>query len=278
MTNTIRVVADALYIYPVKSCAAVHVDSLTFDEEGLVVGDREWAIVDESSSVVWQGSHPKLALIHPEIHEEHSALRASSGEFVKLDHVAMGTLRDVRIWNDTKQHNDVFTAMDAGDQAAAFLERVVDARLRLVRLGRKAQLRQGLNRIHIASCTSFDELAVDLPRAAKLSENLARFRPNIVVSGLSEPLVPFIEEQFTRLEWTAGNTTVALEVDGLCVRCVVPNVDPTTAAEDTSVLEVVGKHSAARYPGEPIYFGIYATPKGPCMLKRGTTLEVSLAI
>jgi uncharacterized protein len=278
MPNTIRVVADALYIYPVKSCGAVCADSLTFDEVGALVGDREWAIVDESASVVWQGSHPRLALIHPEIQTDHVVLRAADGKCTKLGLDAMRTLRGVQIWNEAKKQNDVFAAIDAGDEAAAFLETVTGAKLRLVRLGREAQRRQGVNRVHIASCTSFNELAVDLPQTTQLPENLARFRPNVVVTGLGDALMPFMEEQFTRLQWATGSTTAALEVDGLCVRCVVPNVDQATAAVDPIVLEVVSRHSAARYPGGPIYFGIYARPMAPCILKRGTALEVNLAI
>jgi uncharacterized protein len=276
MTNTIRVVADALYIYPVKSCAPMRVESLTFDEEGLLVGDREWAIVDENSSVVWQGSHPRLALVHPEFQMDKSALRNSRGNYVQFDREAMRAQRSVSIWNDVAKQNDFFTASDAGNEVAAFLEDTVGARLRLVRLSREGQRREGSRRIHILSRTSFDELAVDLPRAAQPSEQIMRFRPNIVVTGEREPLVPFLEEQFTKLEWSGGTT--ALEVGEKCIRCVVPNVDPATGSEDDRVLEVVHKHSAARYPGEPIYFGLYATSRGASTLNRGAVLEASLAI
>jgi uncharacterized protein YcbX len=243
-----------------------------------LAGDREWAIVDEKSSIVWQGSHPRLALIHPEFQEEYPVLRNNKGDYVQFERVAMRTPRDVYIWNDTAKQNDVFVASDAGDEVAAFLENTVGARLRLVRLGRDARRREGSNRAHMVSRTSFDELSADLPQTAQLPQNLMRFRPNIVVTGWPEPLVPFLEEQFTKLEWTAAKTTAALEVLELCIRCVVPNVDPATGGEDARVLEVVSKHSAARHPGEPIYFGLYATSNGPCTLNRGAVLEASLAI
>lgn len=277
MTNTIRVVADALYIYPVKACAPVRVETLNFDEEGLLVGDREWAVVDESSSVVWQGSHPRLALVHPEFQMDKPALRNSRGDYVQFDRGAMRVQRDVSIWNDVAKQNDFFAASDAGNEVAAFLENTVGARLRLVRLGREGQRREGSRRIHIVSSTSFEELATDLPRAAQPSEHLMRFRPNIVVTGEREPLVPFIEEQFTKLEWSSS-TTAALKVGERCIRCVVPNVDPATGSDDARVLEVVHKHSAARFPGEPIFFGLYATSRGASTLNCGAVLDASLAI
>lgn len=273
-----QIVVDALYVYPIKSCAPVRVESLAFNEERRLVGDREWAVVDESASVVWQGSHPRLALIHPEFQKEHLALRSSEGHYVQIQQGAMRALRDVNIWNDTAKRNEVFAATDAGDKVAAFLENTVGARLRLVRLGPEAHRREGSDRVHIVSTTSFHEIAADLSPAARHPQNLMRFRPNIVVAGLSEPLMPFLEEQFTALGWTDGRTAAALEARELCIRCVVPNVDPETAREEERVLEVLGKHSAARYPGEPIYFGIYASVNRSCTLHGGAVLEASLAI
>jgi uncharacterized protein len=275
LTDIIRVVADALYIYPVKSCAPVRVEALNFDEEGLLVGDREWVVVDECASVVWQGSHPRLALVHPEFHADKLALRNSRGDCVQFDRAAMRVLRDVSIWNDVAKRNDFFAASDAGNEVAAFLENTVGARLRLMRLGYEGQRREGSRRVHIVSRSSFEDLATDLPRTAQPPENLMRFRPNIVITGESEPLVPFIEEQVTKLQWSA-NPTAALEVGERSTRCVVPNVDPATASDDARVLEVVHKSSTARYPGEPISFGVYATSIGASTLHRGASLKATL--
>jgi uncharacterized protein YcbX len=235
-------------------------------------------VVDEGSSVVWQGSHPRLALVHPQFKEDHQVLRSSTGDHVQFKASALHAAREVLIWNETSKQNDVFAATDAGDEVAAFLRKTVGARLRLVLLGRAARRREGSNRIHVVSTESFNELAADLPSAAQAPQNLMRFRPNVVVSGWGEPLVPSIEEQFVRLEWTSGNTTAALQVNELCTRCVVPNVDPATAGEDARVFETLSKHSAARYPGKPTYFGLYAISKGACTLNSGTLLHASLAI
>lgn len=278
MTNTIPLIASALYIYPVKSCAPVSVESLTFDDCGLLIGDREWAVVDENSCLVWQGSHPRLALVHPEFEADTLTLRNRNGDFVHVGPPATHAPSNVSIWNDVTKQIDVFAASDAGDDVAAFLQRTVGARFRLVRLGREARLREGSRRVHIVSRTSFEELAADLPLAAQRPEHLLRFRPNIVVTGCSKPLVPFLEEQFTKLAWADDATAAALEVSERCVRCIVPNVDPSTGREDAPVLEVVSKHSATRYPNEAIYFGVYASSTGASTLKRCAALEASLAL
>ena len=277
MTNAIQVVVEDLYIYPVKSCAPVRVASLAFDASGLIVGDREWVVVDENSNVVWQGTHPRLALVHPEFRDGHETLRNSDGDCVQVERSATPTAHDVHIWNDATKQNDTFSATDAGEEVAAFLKHTVGAPLRLMRLGRDGQHRAGSNRVHMVSRASFEELACDLPPAAQPLESLIRFRPNIVFGECSEPLLPFIEEHFTKLEWSMGTTTSSLVIAELCVRCVVPNVDPATGGEDVRVLEVVSRHSATRYPGHPIYFGLYATSKGPSTLTRDTVLNASLA-
>jgi hypothetical protein len=58
---------------------------------------------------------------------------------------------------------------------------------------------------------------------------------------------------------------------------VVLNVDPATGHQDPRVLEAISKHSAARHPGKPICFGLYATATGASTLSRGAVLQASLA-
>ena len=138
MEDSLLVVVEALFTYPVKSCAPMCVGSLVFSDEGLLAGDREWAVVDESSNVVWQGSHPKLALVQPELRAEHLTLRNDRGDHVNFETQDLRTRRDVQIWNEVAKRNDAFAAADAGDEVAAFLENTVGAGLRLVRLGQEA--------------------------------------------------------------------------------------------------------------------------------------------
>jgi uncharacterized protein len=277
MNTAIEVVVDDLYIHPIKSCAPVRVDSLAFDQGGLVLGDREWVIVDEQSNVVWQGSHARLALVHPTLHDGVLTLRNPEGDQVVIDQGADRRPRQVRIWNDiTKQHVE-YSGTDGGNAAAAFLQRTVGDRLHLVRLGHDALRREGSNRVHVVSRESYNEFASTLALNDAPVASIARFRPNVVITGLRESLVPFIEEQFAKLEWSSGMTSICLVVGDLCVRCVVPNVDPATGRVDASVSEAVSVLSAQRYPGQPTYFGIYAHSAAAGTLARGTVLTAALA-
>ena len=277
MTNTLQAVVEDLFVYPIKACAPLRVAALEFDANGTVVGDRAWVVIDAQSNVVWQGAHPKLARVHPEFQQGHLALRNHQGHSVGAWRMQPTTPCRVQLWNDTTKTNDVFLAADAGDEAAEFLEHTVGARLRLARLGRAGQRRAGSNRAHIVSRSSVEELAAEFPETENPFADLGRFRPNVVINAVNAPLSPFIEEHFVNLEWTLGTTTACLKVEELCVRCVVPNVDPATGHQDPRVLEAISKHSAARHPGKPIYFGLYATATGASTLSRGAVLQASLA-
>lgn len=276
MPDTIPVVVDSLYIYPVKACAALAVDRIDFDEDGLLVGDREWAVVDGQCSVVWQGAYPNLALVVPALTGGVLSLRAAGDTQAGFTQGPDREPCQVRIWNEVTQENDTYAAMDEGDAAAAFLLRAIGAPLRLVQLGPMARCRHGLNAVHLVSRASHAELCAALAADPSLPISVERFRPNVVLSGQHEPLMPFIEEHFSTLEWTHAARSARLSVDALCVRCVVPNVDPVTASVDERVLQTVGHLSAQRHPGKPVYFGAYARASACTALHRGEVLSASM--
>jgi uncharacterized protein YcbX len=60
---SLHAVVDALYIHPIKGCAGERVPALQFSAQGLIAGDRQWVVVNTDAQVVWQGSHPQLALV-----------------------------------------------------------------------------------------------------------------------------------------------------------------------------------------------------------------------
>ena len=281
--NTIQIIASALYTYPVKACAPCPVDRLDFDDDGLLLGDRAWAVVDEQSSVVWQGSHPRLALVMPELTDGVLFLRNPDGHRVEINQAPDCSPCQIQIWNNRTKRNDLFAATDEGAAAAEFLRRTVGARgLRLVRLGREARCREGVNPVHIVSSASVEEFNDELARTGHAPASIERFRPNLVISappGDEAFWLPFMEEHFTSLDWTdEAAQRSSLVIGDLCVRCVVPNVDPASASVDDRVLQTVGSLSAQRHPGKPVYFGVYAkTPAARTALRRGAVLTAQLA-
>lgn len=75
-----------------------------------------------------------------------------------------------------------------------------------------------------------------------------RFRPNFVLTTESDE--PFVEETWLGKRLVIGN--VEVEVNGLCERCSIINIDPDNATVDSSMLKTV-------YKERNNCFGIFAS-------------------
>ncbi|MCK9685103.1 MOSC domain-containing protein [Scleromatobacter humisilvae] len=260
--------AAALVVYPIKACAGMPVQELALDARGGAAGDREWAIVDAQGVVTWQGAHPRLALVQPRMTRAGLRLGAAGADEVAVpDDLAPCS---VKIWNDLRARHDTFDAADAGDAVAAWLERVVGAPLRLVRLGEAALAREGNNALHLVFTPSVAAL-----EAQWGATDPRRFRANVVLEIPGGDGNAFIEESLAALEWQ-GDDATRLEITAPCIRCVVPNVDPASARVDDSFGDALTRLSQQRRPGATV-FGIYARGAAGARLRVGDTAKMELA-
>ena len=268
--------AAALYVYPVKGCAALPVPELVLDARGGAAGDRGWAVVDAQDTVTWQGAHARLALVRPAFAGDGLRLAAEGVEAV--DTPAALVPCQVKLWNDLTARHDVFDAADAGPAVAAWLQRVVGAPLRLVRLGEAACAREGRNALHLVFSASV--AAVDAQRAGtgRPPADPLRYRPNIVLAlPAGEAGVDFIEESLAALEWQGEAGASRLDITAPCVRCVVPNVDPRSADVDETVLDTLAQLSRQRRVDATIVFGVYARGTAGARLRVGDAARMALA-
>ncbi|ARN21026.1 hypothetical protein A4W93_14615 [Piscinibacter gummiphilus] len=245
---------DALYLYPVKACAGVPVDHLVIDGDGGAAGDRHWAIVNARGDVTWQGDHPRLALVHPQLTDDALVLTTPGMAPVHVPTTGPLAPVHVTIWNERDRRAEVFEAEDAGNAAAAWLTRVTGALLRLVRLGHAARRRDTVNRLHLTTRASADAVDRHLAEAGGPPADPRRYRPNVV---LRSDAAAFEEDFLQALDGPAGR----IEMTAPCVRCVVPNVDPTDASVSPRTLEALTALSAAHHPGKPTTFGVYGRAK-----------------
>jgi uncharacterized protein YcbX len=54
----------ALFVYPIKSCAGILVDTMRFDECG-PIDDRRWMVVDTHGVFLTQRELPRLCWVRP---------------------------------------------------------------------------------------------------------------------------------------------------------------------------------------------------------------------
>lgn len=268
--------ATALYVHPIKACAALAVDELVLDARGAAVGDREWAVIDAESAVTWQGAHPRLALVHPRYEGAGLRLHADGHDDVATP-PALAPCR-VKIWSDLAAAHEVFDAADAGDAVAAWLSRVAGAPLRLVKLSPDALGRAGNNALHLVFSPSV--AAVDGDRAAqgRPPADPRRYRANIVLSMPADgDGVEFIEESLEALEWLQADGVLRLPITAPCVRCPVPNVDPVSGEVDATVGDTLARLSRARRADGAVVFGVYARGPAGARLRVGETARMVVA-
>lgn len=228
----------ALYVYPVKSCAAVALDAADVGTLGLG-GDRRFAILSEDGVALTQRDYPVLATVRP----------ALDGEQLKLDLGGLATLAidcftepaRVDVWG--KQ----IPGLAAPERLTAGLADYLGARLRLVRLDPAAQRSFADSRPVLVTAThALAQLGQPVP--------MDRFRPNVVLEGRidARPL---------------RGREVTLEYEKPCGRCEVTTIDQTSGArrgpEPLATL-------TERFNGE---FGLYFRVTRPGLLRRGEQME-----
>ena len=268
--------ATALYVYPIKSCAAMPVQALELDERGGAAGDRAWAIVDAEGVVTWLGTQPRLALVHPRAADGGLRLTSPGVDDVATPAASGLAPCRVKIWNDVGARHDSFDAADAGDAVAAWLERVVGAPLRLVRLGDAALAREGTNALHLVFAASVAAVDAELAATGRSPSDPRRFRPNIVLAMRHGDGAEFVEESLAALEWHGDGGATRLEITAPCVRCVAMNVDPACANVDEAVLDALTRLSQQRRPGGTV-FGVYARGAAGARLRLGDSARMALA-
>src|SRR5215211_8304110 len=74
--NAENVVLSGLYVYPIKSCAGISLQSADLSATGLC-HDRRWMLVDETGEFMSQRAHPRMALISTHLSDEHLTVGAS---------------------------------------------------------------------------------------------------------------------------------------------------------------------------------------------------------
>ncbi len=236
MTDITCTVA-ALALHPIKSCAGIDLREALLAETGLEF-DRAWMVVDPAGDLVTQRELPRMALIQPSFKNGELVLRAPGmlALHLKLDTVEKPTR--ARVWND------IVKAYDMGALAAQWFSDFLGPTLRLVRFDPDQQrlsdpkwagdvaaenaFADGYPLL-VANTASLDDLNQRLAARGVAPVTMARFRPNLVLGGLSA----FDEDHVDEVRITTANGLVRLRLVKPCTRCTIPNVDPLSAATST---------------------------------------------
>lgn len=258
-----RVQVSVLARYPVKSCRGHAVAEAVVEPWGLA-GDRRWMVVGPDGGVASARTLPRMLLAEPRPDGRGGLVLHAPG----LDDMAVaepvgGPLIDVEVWGDELK------ATLAADTAHAWFSAHLDTPVRLVHLDdptRRAtdpEFSTPDDRVSFAD--SYPLLLTTEASLAALGELVAgepptmtRFRPNVVVEGVSA----WAEEDWTGVTIGAAR----FRVPKLCSRCVLTTIDPETAVKGKEPLAALVKH---RRRQQSIPFGLNLIPDTP-----GVTIRV----
>lgn len=240
-------VADLL-IYPIKSCAEIHVKKVTAVATGFV-GDRILQVIDEENKFCTPRDKDKARLFHVLCSLVGNRLTLSVARFSKdigLSSVSIdlqkpvGTLR-AKVLGVPRPDDNHEKLSDYGDEVAAWLELVTGIeRCRLVGIGPEYQRTVMLNPKQgdevpvesaplsladeapylLTSIASLEDLNARLRKRGHDAIDMRRFRPNIVVDGVR----PWEEDTWKRIR--IGKIEFA--VWQRCSRCVMTTIDRDT--------------------------------------------------
>jgi uncharacterized protein YcbX len=240
----------AIYIYPVKSLRGVSLQEATL-ENGRLVGDRNWILVDARGTFMHMRDYPRMARISAEVSSGGIEVRMDGMPPIDISRPTLdgGTLVEhVRLWRRSAPVTPVGAAADDWFSRALGIDCrlmafVPDATALTVPAYETNSSLQDATPFHLTTEESLADLNARM--AAPIPMN--RFRPNIVVRGAE----PYAEDHWKAL--AIGETT--LRWIKPCTRCVATTTDHETGER----LSREPLYTLARYRrwGNEVIFGHY---------------------
>jgi MOSC domain-containing protein len=261
-----------LWCYPLKSAAGIALDEARLTPAGLEA-DRSWMIVTPAGHFLTQREVPRLALISPALTADALQLRVRSAVLTVPLH-ADGSRIPVRIWKDS------CLGIDAGDEAAAWLGRLLQRECRLVRFDpaqRRLSSRHWSGALEAENrfTDGFPLMVLSEASLAELNTRLQsplpmnRFRPNIVLAGID----PYEEDRIGEL----SDGALRLRLVKPCTRCRITTTNQRTAEVEGD--EPLRTLKSYRYDAtlKGVLFGQNAlvVAGAGSLLARGQSLQVS---
>lgn len=256
-----------IFIYPVKSLAGIRVENWDVVQTGLKY-DRQFMLVDENGQFLSQRRLPKMTLIQTRLTESELILSAKNFADLHLPLEPEGNeiIKSI-VWEDCCD------GLHVSNEADAWLSEVLQTHCKLVYLPlqtkRGVDLKYALQSDRVAFSDGFPFLIISenslnaLNAQLEIPVEMARFRPNLVVSGCSA----YAEDTWREIK--IGNIDFRLPKP--CSRCSVPAINPFTAEVGKEPLTTLNR---LRKVNGKIYFGQNALHNQLGALKIGDEVSV----
>ena len=271
LKSNLKCCVSTIYLFPIKSCGPMEVKEWTLENDGKLIYDREFSLVDSEGSVLRLVNCPKMALIRPEINVNRKKLvvRAEGCSDLEIDLVkdeGISQFRNVEVCR--KQCNAIgWGGKATSDWFSSFLGITCS----LVRYSNKGERPAFANEapILMISRNSVDKLNSVLRERNETSVDPRFFRPNLVVQFnsllngnqcLSNPEDAFLRSSVKK-KCLSSSTVTSFDVVGKCARCSMVDYDPNSGMKGRTLSAL----SEYRREKSRIFFGVFlkmAKPEG----------------
>ncbi|MDO9138899.1 MAG: MOSC domain-containing protein [Methylobacter sp.] len=243
-----QLLLSGINVYPVKSLAGISANSWPVTEKGFQY-DRKWMVIDNERQFLSQRKLPKMALIKTAIIDKNLVLSAPDRENLSLPLEP----DDGHIINSTIWH-DQCDARSVSAEADQWLSDFLNQDCRLVyqpdEVVRPVDPRYAQPTDKVAFSDGFPFLIIAENSLAALNHDMqlnlpmARFRPNLVISGCPS----YAEDSWREISIGA----IGFRLTKPCARCSVPTIDPETAQTGKEPLTTLNR--TRKWQGK-VYFG-----------------------
>lgn len=252
----------ALFIHPIKSCAAIPVGEARVTARGLE-HDRRWMVVDADGQFLTQRTLPEMALVRVAIHDGRLVVSREGLPRLPLPFVHDdGERVEVVVWDDRVR-------AVVHEEGSAWFSRALGLPVRLVCMPDDVRRPVDADYARAGDVVSFADafplLVVNEASLAALGGggDARRFRPNLVVAGAAA----WAEDDWRALAVGApGGPTLTLRTPKPCARCTIPGIDPDTAVATKEPLRTLAR---LRTRDHRVLFGLNAIPDGDGLLRVG---------
>ncbi|CAF3361653.1 unnamed protein product [Rotaria socialis] len=222
-----------IYIYPIKSCASILVKEWPLTSMSFLY-DREWMIIDQNLNPLTLKRLPALSQIKPSINSEQNQLILNATNHPSF---IIEINNDSTMIKSTVNLNDGITCHVYGGEIEQWLTKV---------LGIYATLARRTNDSQMTLANEGTFLLVNEESVRQIRSNLnekithERFRPNLVVDKqyANQSFSAYSEDSWKRLV-ILNESDIELKVIGLCQRCTVVNVDPSTGKNQSHLFTLL---------------------------------------
>ncbi|WP_394773722.1 MOSC domain-containing protein [Flavobacterium sp.] len=244
--SAIHVVKE-IYIYPIKSLAAISCQKALAEEMGFE-NDRRWMLIDAGNQMITQREHRIMSQFYPQISAEKISITFQNQKHEFSIHEHLDNLIEVNVWDDKSE------VIEVNQSTSKWFSEHLGFECKLVKIIKSGDRKHESSRLketfNVSLADGYPYLMIGTKSLDFLNEKLnekvtiLRFRPNIVISTQNA----HEEDDF--------DTFKIGEVDFKnikpCGRCIMVNNDPENGKLKKEPLKTLSKY---RVVNNSVLFG-----------------------